>query len=255
MTGRRTRASAPARRLTLIAALLLAMIAPASARADGDPGSDVLVYSNYYAGAAGGLSLGEQAGLGRLLDRAAASGFPVRVAIVGGPADLGFVTAAWRRPQPYAAFLGTELALAYAQRLVVVMPNGLGFYWHAHPAAVAVGARALAGVQVAPGPAGLAAAAMQSVRTLAAAAGVRLTGRGQPVRRPPAARRGRARRLGRGRPAGARERRRRERSAEHGRRCRDRCARRRAARRGGGRRPCVGAPPPQARGAGGRVGA
>ena len=34
----------------------------------------------------------------------------------------------------YADFLGTELSLAYAQRLLIVMPNGFGFNWQRHSA-------------------------------------------------------------------------------------------------------------------------
>ena len=36
--------------------------------------------------------------------------------------------------QTYANYLGYELSLAYAGRLLIVMPGGLGVYWHANPA-------------------------------------------------------------------------------------------------------------------------
>ena len=50
------------------------------------------------------------------------------MAIIAGPTDLGSVTALWRQPQNYARFLGQELSLNYTGPLLVVMPNGYGFY-------------------------------------------------------------------------------------------------------------------------------
>ena len=92
---------------------------PAVARADGDPGSDVLVYQDLFAGSDAGLSVQQQLALGRLLKSAARAGLPVRVAIIAGPTDLGAVTALWRNPRGYARFLGIELSLAYKGRLLV----------------------------------------------------------------------------------------------------------------------------------------
>ena len=126
--------------VALLAVLLIVL--PASvARADGDPGSDVLVYQNLFFGTDAGLSVQQQAELGAMLRAAAGAGFPVRVAIIASPFDLGAVTGLWRQPRTYARFLGYELSLAYKQRLLVVMPNGLRIQL----------ARPLAGVRV-PGP-------------------------------------------------------------------------------------------------------
>ena len=80
-----------ASRRACLAALLVAVLfgLPASvARADGDPGSDVLVYQNLYFGTDAGLSVQQQAQLGALLKTAARTGFPVRVAIIVSPFDL-----------------------------------------------------------------------------------------------------------------------------------------------------------------------
>ena len=61
------------------------------------------------------------------------SGYAIRVALIGSPYDLGAVTSLWRKPRPYARFLGAELQFIYKHRLLVVMPNGFGFNWPKHP--------------------------------------------------------------------------------------------------------------------------
>jgi hypothetical protein len=54
--------------------------------------------------------LRDQALLGALTRAAAAAGAPGRVAVIGGPYDLGSISALWRHPQLYADYLGQELA-------------------------------------------------------------------------------------------------------------------------------------------------
>ena len=147
------------------------VLAPA-ARADGDPGSDVLVYQNLFVAADANISIPQQVELGNLLTSADRAGFPIRVAVISQPADLGAITALWRKPAAYADFLGTELSLAYAQRLLVVMPNGFGFNWQGHSAGAAY--QVLDGLHVGPGGTGLATAAETAVRSLARASGIRL---------------------------------------------------------------------------------
>jgi cytochrome oxidase Cu insertion factor (SCO1/SenC/PrrC family)/thiol-disulfide isomerase/thioredoxin len=162
---------------TLAAALAMASVMgplTAGARADGDPGSDVLVYQDLFVAGDAGLTVGEQAQLGNLLRTADRAGFPLRVAIISSPADLGALTALWGKPQAYARFLGYELSLAYKQRLLVVMPNGFGFNWPGHSAAGAE--RALAGLPAGGGGAALFAAASAAVHTLAADSGIHLSG-------------------------------------------------------------------------------
>jgi cytochrome oxidase Cu insertion factor (SCO1/SenC/PrrC family)/thiol-disulfide isomerase/thioredoxin len=162
-------------RAALLTALLAAVgtaVLPGVALGDGDPGSDVLVYQNLFVAGDAGASVAQQAQLGNLLKAADRAGFPIRVAIISSPADLGAVTALWHKPQAYARFLGYELSLAYKQRLLVVMPNGFGVNWPGHSTAGAT--RALAGLRVESGGAGLVAAASSAVHTLAAASGARL---------------------------------------------------------------------------------
>jgi cytochrome oxidase Cu insertion factor (SCO1/SenC/PrrC family) len=157
-------------------ALLLALVAlgalATTARADGDPGSDVLVYQNLFVAADANVSVPQQLELGNLLSSADKAGFPVRVAIVSQPNDLGAITALWNKPAAYASFLGTELSLAYAQRLLIVMPSGFGFNWQGHSPTAAY--QVLGGLHIAPGGPGLATAAESAVRALAQASGVRL---------------------------------------------------------------------------------
>ena len=155
-----------------LSVLLIGAVVAPLAQADGDPGSDVLVYQDLFVGSTAGLSIPQQAQLGDLLKAAERSKFPIRVAIIGSPADLGAVTALWRKPQAYARFLGLELAQGYRQRLLVVMPNGLGFNWPGHSSGQAY--QTLAGIRIENGADGLASAAAAGVRKLAAADGVKL---------------------------------------------------------------------------------
>jgi cytochrome oxidase Cu insertion factor (SCO1/SenC/PrrC family) len=155
----------------VFAVLALGALAP-SARADGDPGSDVLVYQNLFAAADANISVAQQVELGNLLTAADGDGFQVRVAIIATRADLGAITALWEKPATYARFLGIELSLAYAQRLLVVMPDGFGFNWQGHSTAAAY--RVLGKLPIGRGGNGLAAAAETAVRSLASASGVRI---------------------------------------------------------------------------------
>jgi cytochrome c biogenesis protein CcmG/thiol:disulfide interchange protein DsbE len=160
----------------LVTALLVGLVAvawmPAAALADGDPGSDVLVYQPLFVASDAGVSLAEQIKLGNLLRSSAHSGAPIRVAIISHRSDLGAITGLWHRPQAYAHFLGYELSLAYKGELLVVMPNGFGFNWPGHSTAAA--ARVLGSVAIRPGGAGLAAAVQAATVRLAARAGVHL---------------------------------------------------------------------------------
>ncbi len=158
--------------LVLVAvAFGLAAVTP-TAQGDGDPGSDVLVFQDLFAGSDAGLSVQQQVQLSSLLKSAARQGFPVRVAIIASPFDLGAVTGLWRNPRVYARFLGIELSLAYRQRLLVVMPSGFGFNWTGHSPQPAY--RTLANVTIRSGGDGLFAATDSAVRKLAAASGIRL---------------------------------------------------------------------------------
>lgn len=95
-------------------------------RADGDPASDVLATQSLFLPWDAGVPAQQQAQLSGLLQAAERTGYPVRLAVVASPVDLGTVTELWHRPQLYAEFLAEELSLVYRGPLLVVMPNGFG---------------------------------------------------------------------------------------------------------------------------------
>ena len=134
------------RRLTAILSAMAAVVVAAAglaapvALADGDPGSDVLIYQSLFVLPDAGISAQQQVTLGNMLQSAAKANSPIRVAVIAGPSDLGAVTAAWRKPKQYARFLGYELSLAYKGQLLIVMPDGYGFNWPGHPTAAAYAA-------------------------------------------------------------------------------------------------------------------
>jgi len=117
---------------TAILALVTGWFA-GSARADGDPASDVLATQSLFLPQDAGIPVGQQSQLSGLLDAAARSGYPIRAAIIASRTDLGSVTELWRQPATYARFLGQELSLVYRGPLLVVMPDGYGFYRQAGP--------------------------------------------------------------------------------------------------------------------------
>jgi hypothetical protein len=153
----------------LLAALSLAASAwfAASARADGDPASDVLATQSLFLPQDASVPAAQREQLRGLLEEARRAGDPIRVAVVASPADLGSVTALWRQPRTYSRFLGQELSLGYRGLLLVVMPNGYGVF---HQAAVTpVEQGALAGIRPPGGRPG--AATVEAVQRLAASSG------------------------------------------------------------------------------------
>ena len=158
--------------LVVSATILITALSPGAALADGDPGSDVLVYQSLFVTSTAGVSVAKQVELNGLLARAKQAGVPIRVAIIAHPSDLGAVGELWGKPRAYARFLGYELSLAYQQRLLVVMPRGLGVSWPKH--STQGDYRALAETRIAPSGDGLASAAETAVIALARSVGVTL---------------------------------------------------------------------------------
>ena len=150
----------------MLVVLVFALAVPL-AHADGDPASDYLYTQKVFVP----FDVAKQAGqLAADVEGATKAGFTIRVAVIGSAYDLGSVPSLWRKPRLYARFLGAELAFVYKQRLLIVMPNGFGFFWKGHP--VTREYATLAKIGIAPGNPGLLAAARDAVHALAADANV-----------------------------------------------------------------------------------
>lgn len=150
-------------------AALVAVAAPALARADGDPASDVLYNGKVFVPFYGKLSPTLERQLQQVVADAWKEHFPIKVAVISSRSDLGAVGALWLEPERYSHFLGEELAFLYKGRLLIVMPNGYGLNHGALPTAAE--RRLLAQVPIGKGLNGQTASAADAVRRLAAAAG------------------------------------------------------------------------------------
>jgi hypothetical protein len=153
---------------TLAASLVLAFAAVAygvaPARADGDPASDILLISNVFLTYSVDVSPPAKTALQQAVAKANKSGFRIKVAVIADPADLGSVPSLFGKPQIYSKFLGTEISFQYTNRLLVVMPNGFGF-WRKGKSIVRE-KKILTGVKVKQGGDGLAYSAVNAVKAL-----------------------------------------------------------------------------------------
>jgi len=158
-------------RLLVVAALAAFCVVPL-AHADGDPASDYLLSQKTFLPFDAKVPNEQVHALNGIVEDARKKGYPIRVAVISRPFDLGAVPSLWKKPETYARFLGQELFFVYKGRLLVVMPNGFGVSrgGKKYPSGQAV-------VDKLPPPgqggAALTAAATQAVRKLAAANGVR----------------------------------------------------------------------------------
>lgn len=159
-----------ARRLMgVFAACLLAVaLAPAPAGADGDPASDILLGANVFYPYAPPVSARLQRALNAETAAAARAHFPLKVALIASPADLGVISSLFGRPQAYAKYLDQEISFQGKPQLLVVMAAGYGVQGLSHAATAAAATLT--------DPAGsqsndLARAAIAAVTKLAAAAG------------------------------------------------------------------------------------
>jgi hypothetical protein len=110
-----------------------------------------------------------------LLNELKQKGFPLKVAVISNPSDLGAVPSLFGKAQSYASFLGQEDYYFFKAELLVVMPNGYGLYKHAGlPAGDKAAIKALPAPGTAKGDP-LVTAAMHAVRVLARRHGVTLS--------------------------------------------------------------------------------
>jgi hypothetical protein len=158
------------RRLAALAMLVAACTAAPLAHADGDPASDYLYTQQAFIPFDIKAPVAAQSDLHRTIAGANRGGFAIRVAIISSAYDLGAVPSLWQKPQTYARFLGQELLFVYKQRLLIVMPNGFGFFWTGHD--VSKEYATLSKIRIARGGPGLLTAAHDAVTKLAAASGV-----------------------------------------------------------------------------------
>lgn len=168
----RRRGAASVAGIAIAAILAIASTWPAVAHADGDPASDVLASQPVFLPQDAGIPAAQQSQLAELVAAARRSGYPIRVALIASPTDLGSVSALWRQPGNYARFLGQELSLVYGGPLLVVMPNGIGLFGAGQAAA---GADASVRTIAPSSAGGLGSAALTAIQRLAAAGGHPLT--------------------------------------------------------------------------------
>jgi hypothetical protein len=114
----------------LLVAAFVAAVVVAQARANGDPASDVLPFTTVFLSAQRPSASQSGRDLVFLTKDAAKKKFPIRVAVIYQPSDLGLIQSLWKQPQPYANFLGKELISfgRYHGTLVVAMSNGFGVF-------------------------------------------------------------------------------------------------------------------------------
>jgi hypothetical protein len=113
-------------RACLLLLLLIPLLLPAQAAADGDPASDVLLLQDVYLPYAPGVPPALGKTVTDLLKTTRKAGFPLKVAIVAQPKDLGAVPQFFDKPQSYAPFLQSEIAFNSKKPLLVVMAAGYG---------------------------------------------------------------------------------------------------------------------------------
>lgn len=132
--------------LTIMVSLLFRVVAlvivsgvllvPAQARADGDPASDTLLREDVYFPYSPPVSEPFGQALVKLLEDAKKLGFPIKVALIQTPADLGSYPQLFNNMQEYTNLLHSSLPAPNAAqhgvesdkviRLLVIMPAGFG---------------------------------------------------------------------------------------------------------------------------------
>jgi hypothetical protein len=161
----------------LALAAALAATAAGTARADGDPASDVLLTDNVFLSYQSPYGSAEGRALEALAKEAKEQHFPMRVAVITQLADMGSVGGLYGKAQRYADFLASEITFVYRGTLVVVMngkPGGFGVHG---PGAIPAARRALARMKLpssSPTAAELARVAAVAMQRVAAASGHRL---------------------------------------------------------------------------------
>jgi hypothetical protein len=115
-------------RIVVVALLALAVGAlAATARADGDPASDVLYFQDAYLPYPAPSKHASSVVLGSIRS-ARSDHYTIKVAVIATRTDLGSVPSLFGKPKAYAQFLGEEIRSFYTGTLVVAMPAGFGVW-------------------------------------------------------------------------------------------------------------------------------
>src|SRR3954453_2728942 len=88
-----------------LAVLALALLMPSSARANGDPASDVLLTDQVFLPFEAPISASAKNDLQKTVAEANAKGYRIRVAVIPFTGDLGTAVSLWPKPQPYSGLL------------------------------------------------------------------------------------------------------------------------------------------------------
>jgi len=110
----------------LATGILIAMLAAGAAVADGDPASDTLLGENVFYPYTPPVTAALQKQLNAETAAASRAHFPIKVALIASPVDLGVIPELFDRAQSYAAFLDQEISFQGKQMVLVVMPSGYG---------------------------------------------------------------------------------------------------------------------------------
>ena len=166
--NRRVRARSRLVSAIAAAGLALTLVSAPLAHADGDPASDVLLGESVFYPYSPAVSTALQNKLNAEAAAAAHAHFPIKIALIASPPDLGAIPVLFDKPQQYAKFLEQEISFTGTRpQLLVVMPDGYGVQGLNPAATAAVASLAKpAGTQTND----LASAAITAVRVLAAAA-------------------------------------------------------------------------------------
>ena len=172
-------------RRSLALLLALAALMPASAGANGDPASDVLLTQDHFLPYAPPVQERLATALEDVLRSVREAGYPMKVALIMTERDLGAYSQLFNRPQEYADLLTRELATLNPHgdpvkdvHLLVVMAGGFGGNDLGEKVDDALGGITIQGEAQSDG---LAKAAIEAVARLA-------TVNGHPVPTPPEAR-------------------------------------------------------------------
>ena len=113
-------------RRPLLIAWLAALAFPAAALADADPASDVLLGAPVFYPYQPPVPASLQKQLNAEVTAAGRAHFPLKIALISSPVDLGALPTMFAMPQQYATFLDQEISFNSKQPLLVVMANGYG---------------------------------------------------------------------------------------------------------------------------------